>query len=189
MILPQQLSHLGVGGGGQHQGCHHIGVDNGGQWLSRSVAATSSSTGMGPLLSSARKASTCCNQFSVSVFAGLWRLRQSTTSAVMAMAQIQVLHDVLQSGIHWRVTLYCDSAAGALVRFEKTRKGGRLLHQLLARWSPLYGAVFILPRDQVVGGLVPKYLVEHIEAVLRGSPLPARRSEREQVRGGLVRAR
>jgi hypothetical protein len=107
----------------------------------------------------------------------------------MAMAQVQVLHDVLQSGIHWRVTLYCDSAAGALVRFEKTGKGGRLLHQLLARWSPLYGAGFILPREQVAGGLVPKYLVEHIEAVLRGSPLPARRAEREQVRGRLVRAR
>ena len=106
----------------------------------------------------------------------------------MAMAQVQVLHDVLQSGIRWRVTLYCDSAAGALVRFEKTGKGGRLLHQQLARWSPLYGAGFILPRDQVAGGLVPKYLVEHIEAVLRGSPLPARRSEREQVRGRLVRA-
>ena len=101
----------------------------------------------------------------------------------MAMAQVQVLHDVLQSGIRWRVTLYCDSAAGALVRFEKTGKGGRLLYQQLARWSPLYGAGFI------AGGLMPKYLVEHIEAVLRGSPLPARRVEREQVRGRLVRAR
>jgi len=60
----------------------------------------------------------------------------------MAMAQVQVLHDVLQSGIRWRVTFYCDSAAGALVRFEKTGKGGRLLHQQLARWSPLYGAGF-----------------------------------------------
>jgi hypothetical protein len=100
----------------------------------------------------------------------------------MAMAQVQVLHDVLQSGIRWRVTLYCDSAAAALVRFEKTGKGGRLLHQQLARWSPLYGAGFILPRDQVAGGLMPNYLVEHIEAVLRGSPLPAKRSERQQVR-------
>jgi hypothetical protein len=36
--------------------------------------------------------------------------------------------------------------------------------------------------------MVPKYLVERIEAILRGSPLPARRSEREQVRGRLVRA-
>ncbi len=107
----------------------------------------------------------------------------------MAMAQVQVLHDVLQSGIRWRVTLYCNSAAGALVRFEKTGKGGRLLHQQLARWRPLDGAGFILPRDQVAGGLVPKYLVERIEAVLRGAPLPARRAEREQVRGRLVRAR
>jgi hypothetical protein len=55
----------------------------------------------------------------------------------MAIAQVQVLHAVLKSGIRWRVTLYCDSAAGALVRFEKTGKGGRLLHQQLARWSPL----------------------------------------------------
>jgi len=105
----------------------------------------------------------------------------------MAMAQVQVLHDVLQSGICWRVTLYCDSAAGALVRFEKTGKVGRLLHQQLARWSPLYAAGFILPRDQVAGGLVLKYLVERIEAVLRGSPLPPRRADREQVRGRLVR--
>jgi len=104
------------------------------------------------------------------------------------MAQVQVLHDVLQSGIRWRVTLYCDSAAGALVRFEKTGKGCRLLHQQLASWSPLYGAGFIHPRDQVAGGLVPKYLVERIEAILRGSPLPAKRAEREQVRGRLVRA-
>ena len=111
------------------------------------------------------------------------------SSAVMAMAQVQVLHDVLQSGIRWRVTLHPCPDKGSLVRFEKTGKGGRLLHQQLARWSPLYGAGFILPRDQVAGGLVPKYLVERIEAVLRGSPLPARRSEREQVRGRLVRAR
>jgi len=61
------------------------------------------------------------------------------------------------------------------------------LHQQLARWSPLYGAGFILPRDQVAGGLVLDYLVEHIEAVLRGSPLPARRADRVQVRGRLVR--
>jgi len=47
----------------------------------------------------------------------------------------QVLHAVLQSGIRWRVTLYCDSAAGGLVRFETTGKGARLLHQQLARWS------------------------------------------------------
>jgi exodeoxyribonuclease V alpha subunit len=32
-------------------------------------------------------------------------------------------------------------------------------------------------------------LVERIEAILRGSPLPVRRAEREQVRGRLVRAR
>jgi hypothetical protein len=37
--------------------------------------------------------------------------------------------------------------------------------------------------------MVPKYLVERIEAILRGCPLPARRAEQEQVRGRLVRAR
>jgi hypothetical protein len=31
--------------------------------------------------------------------------------------------------------------------------------------------------------MVPKHLVERIEAILRGSPLPARLAEREQVRG------
>ncbi len=36
---------------------------------------------------------------------------------------------------------------------------------------------------------MPKYPVERIEAILRGSPMPARRSEREQVQGRLVRAR
>ena len=46
---------------------------------------------------------------------------------------VQVLHAVLQSGIRWRLTLYCDSAAGALVRFETNGKGGRLLPQQLAR--------------------------------------------------------
>ena len=40
------------------------------------------------------------------------------SSAVMAMAQVQVLHDVLQSGIRWRVTLYACPDQGALLRFE-----------------------------------------------------------------------
>ena len=75
------------------------------------------------------------------------------------------------------------------MRFEKSGKGGRLLHQQSAQWNPLAGATFLRPRERVAGGLLPKYLVERIEAILRGSPLPARRSEREQVRGRLVRAR
>jgi len=103
----------------------------------------------------------------------------------MAMAQVQVLHDVLQSGIRWRVTLHACPAQGALVRFEKSGKGGRLLHQESAQWNRLAGG-FLLPRERVAGGMVPKYLVERIEAILRGSPLPARRAEREQVRGRLV---
>jgi len=61
------------------------------------------------------------------------------------MADAQVLHDVLKSGIRWRVTLPCDSAAGVLVRFEKTGKGGRLLHCEITRWSPLYGWISCIP--------------------------------------------
>lgn len=104
------------------------------------------------------------------------------------MAQIQVLHDVLQSGIRWRVTLHACPDQGSLLRFEKSGKGGRLLHHESAQWNPLAGG-FLLPRERVAGGMVPKYLVERIEAVLRGSALPVSRSEREQVRGRLVRAR
>ena len=110
------------------------------------------------------------------------------SSAFMAMALVQVLHDVLQSGIRWRVTLHACPDQGCLVRFEKTGKCGRLLHQESAQWNRLAGG-FLLPRERVAGGMVPKYLVERIEAILRGSPLPARRAEREQVRGRLVRAR
>jgi hypothetical protein len=106
----------------------------------------------------------------------------------MAMAQLQVLHDVLMSRIRWRVTLHVCPDQRLLVRFEKSGKGGRLLHQESAQWNPLAGG-FLLPRERVAGGMVPNYLVERIEAILRGSPLPARRFEREQVRGRLVRVR
>jgi hypothetical protein len=105
----------------------------------------------------------------------------------MAMAQVQVLHDVLQSGIRWRVTLHASADEGSLVRFEKSGKSGRLLHQESARWNRLAGG-FLLPRERVAGGMVPKYLVERIEAILRGAPLPAKRAEREQMLGRLVRA-
>ena len=74
------------------------------------------------------------------------------------------------------------------MRFEKSGKGGRLLHEESAQWNRLAGG-FLLPRERVAGEMFPKYLVERIEAILRGSPLPARHSEREQVRGRLVRAR
>ena len=61
------------------------------------------------------------------------------------------------------------------VHFEKSGKGGgRLLHQESAQWKRLAGG-FLLPRERVAGGMVPKYLVGRIEAILRGSPLPARR--------------
>lgn len=102
------------------------------------------------------------------------------------MADVQVLHDVLQSGIRWRVTLH--SLAGEL-SLEKTGKGGRLLHHELTRWSPFHGTGFLVPRQQVAGGLVPRRLIESIEAQLRGAPLPARRLAREQLRGRLVRWR
>ena len=76
------------------------------------------------------------------------------------------------------------------MRFEKSGKGSRLLHQESPQWNPLAGAPSrLLPRERVAGGMVPKYLVEHIEAILRGSPLPARSPERGQVRWRLVRAR
>jgi hypothetical protein len=71
------------------------------------------------------------------------------------MAQVQVLHDVLQSGIRWRVTLHGCPDQGCLVRFEKSGKGGRLLHQESAQWNRLAGG-FLLPRERVAGGMVPK---------------------------------
>jgi hypothetical protein len=92
-----------------------------------------------------------------------------------AAALAQVLHDVLLSGIRWRVTLHACPNQGCLVHFEKSGKGGgRLLHQESAQWKRLAGG-FLLPRERVAGGMVPKYLVGRIEAILRGSPLPARR--------------
>ena len=74
------------------------------------------------------------------------------------------------------------------MRFEKSAWAGRLLHHKSAQWNRLAGG-FLLHRERVTDGMVPKYLVESIEAILRGSPTPARRSEREQVQGRLVRAR
>jgi len=44
------------------------------------------------------------------------------------------------------------------------------------------------PRDRVAGGMVPRCLVERIEAQLRLLPLPSRRLERLPERGRLVRA-
>jgi hypothetical protein len=110
-------------------------------------------------------------------------------SAVAAMAKGQILHDVLQSGIRWRVTLLPSARpeGSPLVVFEKRGKGGRLLHWEQARWSLLHSGGFLTPREQVSGGLVPRCLVERIEAQLRGAELPRRRSEWGQVRGRLVR--
>jgi hypothetical protein len=72
------------------------------------------------------------------------------------------------------------------VLFEKRGKGGRLLHRRQARWSPLDSADFLHPRRQVAGGLIPCCLVQRIEALLRGAPLPPRRRDWAQVRGRLV---
>jgi hypothetical protein len=44
------------------------------------------------------------------------------------MAQVQVLHDVLQGGVRWRVTFFVCPNQGSLVRLEKSGKGGRVLH-------------------------------------------------------------
>jgi len=72
----------------------------------------------------------------------------------MAMAQIQVLHDVLQSGIRWRVTHHACPNHGSLVRFDKSGNGERLLHLVSAQWNRLAGG-FLLPRVRVAGGMVP----------------------------------
>ena len=61
------------------------------------------------------------------------------------------------------------------MRFEKSGKGGWLLHQESAQWNRVAGG-FLLPHEHVAGGMVPKVLVERIEAIMRDSPLPARRS-------------
>ena len=66
------------------------------------------------------------------------------------MTQVQVLHDVLQSGIRWCVTLYDCPDQGSLVRFDKSGKGGRLLHQESAQWNRLAGG-FLLTRERVAG--------------------------------------
>ena len=102
------------------------------------------------------------------------------------MAQVQVLHDVLQSGIRWRVTLHACSDQGCLVRFEKSGKGGRLLHQESVQWNRLAGG-FLLPSERVAGGMVPEYLVQRIEAILRGSPLPLGASSGSRCGGGWAR--
>jgi hypothetical protein len=73
----------------------------------------------------------------------------------MAMAQVQVLHDVLQSGIRWRVTLHVCPDQASLVRFVKSGKGGRLLHQQSAQWNQLAGATFLLPRVVLREGWCP----------------------------------
>jgi len=109
-------------------------------------------------------------------------------AAVMGMAQVQVLDDVLQSGIRWRVTLHACLDQGSLVRFEKSGKGGRLLHQESGPESSCWSHLPVAPRAGS-GWDCAQILVERIEAILRGSPLLAGRSERELVRGRLVRFR
>jgi hypothetical protein len=57
----------------------------------------------------------------------------------MAIAQVQDLHDLIQSGICWRVTLHACHKQGCLVRFEKSGKGGRLWHQESGQLNLLAG--------------------------------------------------
>jgi hypothetical protein len=99
---------------------------------------------------------------------------------------VQVLLDLQQRRIRWRVLLVPRPGSTPLVLFEKRGKGGRLLHRRLAFWSCLESADFLHPRDQVAGGLIPRCLVERIEALLRGAPLPRRRKEWAQLHGRLV---
>jgi hypothetical protein len=82
-----------------------------------------------------------------------------------------------------------DIIEGRYKYLEKIGKGGRVLHQHRAFWSRLDPVDFIHPRRQVSGGSIPRCLVERIEALLRGAPLPRRRREWGQVHGRLVRAR
>ena len=99
---------------------------------------------------------------------------------------VQVLLDLQQRRIRWRVLLVPRPGSTPLVLFEKRGKGGRLLHRRQARWSPLDSADFLHPRRQVAGGLIPCCLVQRIEALLRGAPLPPRRRDWAQVHGRLV---
>ena len=87
-----------------------------------------------------------------------------------------VLLDQQQRRLRWRVVL------------EKRGKGGRLLHSERARWCALASAVFLHPREQVAGGPIPRWLIERVEALLRGAPLPRQRRQWQQVRGRLIRS-
>ena len=102
---------------------------------------------------------------------------------------VQVLLDLQQQRIRWRVLLQSRPDDLPLVLIEKIGKGGRVLHQRRAFWSRLDPVDFIHPRRQVSGGSIPRCLVERIEALLRGAPLPRRRRDWGQVHGRLVRAR
>ena len=123
-----------------------------------------------------------------------WGRRLGESLVVVAMADalscdlpaVQVLLDLQQRRIRWRVLLVPRPGSTPLVLFEKRGKGGRLLHRRLAFWSCLESADFLHPRDQVAGGLIPRCLVERIEALLRGAPLPRRRKEWAQLHGRLV---
>jgi len=102
---------------------------------------------------------------------------------------VQVLLDLQQQRIRWRVLLVPRPDDLPLVLIEKIGKSGRVLHQHRVLWSRLHPVDFIHPRRQVSGGAIPRCLVERIEALLRGAPLPRRRREWGQVHGRLVRAR
>ena len=98
-----------------------------------------------------------------------------------------VLVDQQQRRLRWRVVLSLQPGVAPVVVLEKRGKGGRLLHSEQARWCALASAVFLHPREQVAGGPIPRWLIERVEALLRGAPLPRQRRQWEQVHGRLVR--
>jgi hypothetical protein len=100
---------------------------------------------------------------------------------------VWVLLDRRQRHLRWRVLLAARAGAAPVVLLEKRGKGGRLLHSEQARWCPYSSAGFLHPCEQVAGGAIPRWLIERVESLLRGAPLPRKRREWEQVRGRLIR--
>jgi hypothetical protein len=98
-----------------------------------------------------------------------------------------VLVDQQQRRLRWRVVLSLQPGVAPVVVLEKRGKGGRLLHSEQARWNAYASAAFLHPRDQVAGGPIPRWLIERVEALLRGAPLPRQRRQWEQVHGRLIR--
>jgi hypothetical protein len=78
-----------------------------------------------------------------------------------------VLVDQQQRRLRWRVVLSLQPGVAPLVVLEKRGKGGRVLHNEQARWCPLSSAAFLHPREQAVGGPIPRWLIERVELLDR----------------------